>query len=613
MIDKKNLKKIIPDLFKLSDIETIEAGIIKSFLNQKNITPINNLLIKKILKKDSEKIIKYFLQNNLKLEFQDIEKIFELLISKEDKRINGAVYTPSFIVDYIINETINTSGKVCDCSCGSGAFLIGALKRIKKLTNQPIKSIIENHLFGCDILEDAIRRCKILLSLYSLINNEDSEIIKFNLIWGDSLKLDWKKQFPKIFKEKSGFDYVVGNPPYVRIQDLNINAKNSLYTNWESTRVGNYNLYFAFFELGIKNLNNEGKLGYITPNNFFTSLAGISLRKYFSKNKQITKILNFNHLKIFENASTYTCITFMEKKQQKDFFKYHNLKSVSYLDNLSQLTFSKYYYNWLNNKKWRLMNEEDYFNIQKIETAGTKLKDLYPIRVGIATLKDPIYFVEDYDNNFCKKTHKNKEYLIEKGITRKIIKISAIKMEQEIPNDKRRIIFPYIKKNEKYEIIDEEFLKKQFPLCYQYLLDKKEELSTRDKGKKDYPSWFAWGRAQGLNFEGERLYTRTFYHKPDFMMDTAKNHLFCNGYAIFCDNKNIKKIQKILNSKIMEYYIKKTSVEIEGNYQCYQKNFIERFNIPSLTEEDWNYLAREKDKNKLNNWLIEKYNLKDIS
>jgi len=108
-----------------------------------------------------------------------------------------------------------------------------------------------------------------------------------------------------------------------------------------------------------------------------------------------------------------------------------------------------------------------------------------------------------------------------------------------------------------------------------------------------------------MDFSGKRLYTRTFYHRPDFMKD-EENNLFCNGYAVFC-KKNIRAIQKILNSKIMEYYVKKTSVEIEGNYQCYQKNFIEKFGICDLTENEWSYLEKERNMQVINEFLIKKY------
>lgn len=608
-INKFITNNFISDLLKLARIEDIEAGIVKYYLKKNQIKDIKSELIKDIINKDSDNKIFNFLQRlNRSICLSDIEKIFELLIPAEDKRINGAVYTPFFIVDYIVENTIDRDGTVCDCSCGSGAFLLGVLKRLKTITNKNCIEIIENNLFGVDILDYAIRRTKIMLSLISIYYGEDKEKINFNLIVADSLEADWKALFPKIFIEKQGFDFVVGNPPYVRIQDLGVGLREKLSNKWKSIGSGNFNLYFAFFELGINILNKNGKLGYITPNNYFTSLAGIELRNYLSINKQITRILNFNHLKLFENASTYTCITLMKKDYSKDYFEYYYIEDEREFSDMNNLKFSPYYYEWLNNKKWRLMIEKDYHNIKIIESIGIPLDKLCPIKVGIATLKDMIYFVRDFNKDYCMAEFKGKEFLIEKNITRKLIKISSIKNQDEIYSDKRRIIFPYIKKNGKYEIMPEDYLKQNFPKTYEYLLTTKHELEKRDKGKKSYPTWYAWGRTQAMNYKGNRLYTRTFSDKPDFMLDEQEDNLFCNGYALFC-KKNIKAIQKILNSKLMDYYTKKTSYEIEGNYQCYQKNFIEKFNIPYFSESDWEYIEREENKDKLDMWLINHYHL----
>lgn len=605
-------KKLISDLINLAKIEDIEAGIVKYFLKKNKINNIKNKLINQIIQEDKQnKVLSYLTELDVPFSWSYVEKLFELLIKPEDKRINGAVPTPAFIVDYIVNNVIKSEGLCCDCSCGSGAFLLGILKRLQKLSKKKIKNIIEENIYGVDILEYSIRRAKIMLLLYAILNKEDTEEINFNLKIADSLKVDWKKIFPEVFEKHGGFDYVVGNPPYVRIQDLSKESREDLLIRWESIGQGNFNLYFAFFELGMTLLKKDSRLGYITPNNYFTSLAGIELRNYFNKNKEITKILNFNHLRIFENASTYTCITFMEKNQKKDHFEYHYIKNKNELKNLNNLNFSHYFYNWLDNKKWRLMSEDDYYNIKTIETIGTSLGKLYPIRVGIATLKDPVYFVKNFDNKFCTTNFRGKTFLIEREITRKIIKIPSIKSEEEIKNDNRRIIFPYTKINGKYGVTPEKDFSQKFPKCYSYLLLVKDELAKRDKGKKSYPSWYAWGRTQGMDFKGKRLYTRTFYHKPDFMLDEEEENLFCNGYAVFCKQR-VKAIQKILNSKIMGYYVKNTSVEIEGNYQCYQKNFIEKFNIPTFSEDEWMFLEKETDKNKIDPWLIKKYNLKNI-
>ena len=298
----------------------------------------------------------------------------------------------------------------------------------------------------------------------------------------------------------------------------------------------------------------------------------------------------------------------MKKTNLNNSFDYSYLEDKAILNDLNSVKFGKYNFSWLDNKKWRLMPEEDYLNVKKIETIGVPLGKLCDIRVGIATLKDVIYFVEDTGGSYCKANFEGKEFEVEREITKKVIKISSIKEESEIPDDKRRVIFPYKRVGGKFEILEEFELKEKYPKCYEYLLKTKEELAKRDRGKKDYPSWFAWGRSQGMSYHGQRLYTRTFYHKADFMLDNQEDSLFCNGYAIFCKS-HPKEMQKILNSNLMNYYIKKTSVEIGGNYQCYQKNFIEKFNLPFFSDSDWSYIESEKDAEKLEEWLIEKYNL----
>ena len=603
--------QIFSELTKLASIDDIEAGVVKYFLYQNKISSVENIIIKQLLLSDAgTSIFEYFKEKSVSLTILDIEKLFELLIPIKDVQLNGAVYTPPYIAEYIINNTIDHFGSVCDPACGSGAFLLRVLNRLKEFDKKSLIDIVENQVFGIDILDYAIRRAKILLSLFLLINGEDKADIRFNLTSCDSLKIVWKEKFPEVFKN-GGFDFILSNPPYVRIQDLNNNYKVTLQAHWKVLGKGNFNLYFAFFELGINILKRGGKLGYITPNNYFTSLAGKNLRSYLNSSRAITKIVNFNHLKIFENAQTYTAITFLEKSYDKDYFEYYYIENRDELNRIDNIKFSKYYFSWLDNKKWRLMSEIDFNNIRKIESTGRQLGKLCDIRVGIATLKDNIFFVETYNQDYCKKIFKGKEYLIEKNLTKKVIKIPTIKDEKSIRTDKRRIIFPYIKKNNKYTLINEQYLKENFPNAYLYLLDAKPELENRDKGKKNYKVWYAWGRTQGMDYQGPRLYTKTFSHEPRFILDPALDNLFCNGYAIFV-KEHIKAIQKILNSKIMQYYIKKTSFEIEGGYQCYQKNFIEKFGIQTFSAEEWEYLENEVNKSDIELYLIKIYKLDSL-
>jgi len=104
------------------------------------------------------------------------------------------------------------------------------------------------------------------------------------------------------------------------------------------------------------------------------------------------------------------------------------------------------------------------------------------------------------------------------------------------------------------------------------------------------------------------------------MYDNEVSSLFCNGYALF-EKKSMQKnlfginiglsiLQKILNSDIMDYYINKTSVSIEGGYPCYQKNFIELFGIPELSSDELSFIENTDDKTKIEKFLVKKYDLR---
>ncbi len=73
--------------------------------------------------------------------------------------------------------------------------------------------------------------------------------------------------------------------------------------------------------------------------------------------------------------------------------------------------------------------------------------------------------------------------------------------------------------------------------------------------------------------------------------------------------KNVLLLQKVLNSIVMDYYIKKTSVSIQGGFPCYQKNFIENFTMPSFSEDDLQVLGALTDRHRIDEFLIEKYQL----
>lgn len=615
-------KTIIDELLNTYDIAIIEQHLVYAFIQNNQLEFHKSPIIEELLKDFQLNAKIYFLISTL--EIQDLkllENYLELLIPEADRKVNGAFFTPTYIVDFIIKEIAPKFDDKClDPSCGCGAFLIGLVEYYQNTFKKSVKQTIQTNIFGADILNYNVKRAKIILSLFGLLNNETIENSDFNIEHQDSLKVNWTNEF----------EVIVGNPPYVKYQDLSDENRVYLTRNWKTIENGTFNLYFAFFELGYNLLTINGKLGFITPNSYFTSLAGLSLRKYFSQNKCLTRIIDFRHKKVFD-AQTYTAITFANKRTNEAilFDKIKDEQSCS--DFLASANGSPNYWENLNVKKWRLLKKSEQENIKKIENIGTPIKQLFNIAAGIATLKDEVFFVDAINENgdFFIKTTENGTFLIEKEITKPVYKISQFKNQKDIENNTLRIITPYHTNTDRAVPISEDEFKNKYPKCYEYLLSEREKLENRDKGKKTYSPFYVWGRTQGITRFGKKILNPTFSKHPRFLFVPEKDAYYTNGYGIYFNEKssnerslfednrhemskeeNILVVQKILNSIVMDYYVSNTSISIQGGFPCYQKNFIEKFTIPNFTKSEVELLKNITDKMEIDAFLIEKYQVK---
>lgn len=612
-------KGILNQLIQNHDLTSLEQNLVYSYLTNNKLNFDNNPILTDYFKDFQQNPQLYFDTSLLGISnIKELENYLELIIPVGDRKYNGAFFTPDYIIDFIINEIQPKENETnLDPSCGCGAFLVGMTDYYKRTFNKPIKRIIKENIFGSDILKYNIHRTKLILTIYALQNGEQLNDNDFNLYHQDSLRTNWKMNF----------DNIVGNPPYVKFQDLTDDNRNYLAKHWSTVKGGTFNLYFAFFELGYKLLKPTGKLGYITPNNYFTSLAGEALRKYFLNKKCVTRIIDFSHKKVFD-AQTYTAITFLNKLQNEA-INYDRIKNgFSPEQFLINVNGSPNYLVNLNVKKWRLLKSDEQENIKTIETIGKPIGKLFDICVGIATLKDEIYFIDGskQKNGYYIKTTDSGVYEIENEIVKPVYKISDFKSQEEVESNSRKIICPYIIKNGIAIAIPESDFKKKYPKCYNYFLSEKENLIARDKGKVNYEPFFVWGRTQGLTRKGKKILTPTFSLHPRFLLVEEEEGFFTNGYGIYFREQdrnglfsnfinpitqieNIDVVQKILNSIVMDYYVTKTSVAIEGGYPCYQKNFIEKFTIPDFSQEELEIIRNLSNPQEIDEFLIGKYHL----
>lgn len=505
-----------------------------------------------------------------------------------EKKLNGIVYTPQWIVELILDNLDYKNNiyqkKIIDPACGEGAFLSEALVRFlkdakkAKIENKIIKEKIENNIFGFDIDENAVKKC--ILMLNGIAQKYNLKNIKWNILKTDSLDKSFVSRF------FDSFDFVVGNPPYIRIQHLGSKRREKIQNEWQLCKRGSTDIFITFFELGYYLLNKNGKLGYITPNTYLKTKAGENLRNFIKFYKILKTLIDFEHNQLFDNATTYSLITILDKNHKKNIFSLFkgDKEDINYIDELDIEN--------LNKDNWILTSNDIFEKLNKIEKRGLPLNEIAKIHVGITTLADDYYIFKDplIDGSFAEiKLKDGKAFQVEREILRPIIKASILKNPNEDQN--RFIIFPYKKVGGKHSIIQEKELKEKYPFTYKYFRAIKENLDNRDKGKPNPVTWYAFGRSQGLDTSfGKKILTSPINLKPNFIVWEKEEYTFYAGYCIKFDG-DLKLLAKHLNSKDMEFYINHISRNYQNNYKSFAKSFIERFGI-----EDLNLISQQKQK-----------------
>lgn len=578
----------------------------------------------------------------------------------EVKKAGGVFYTPQYIVEYIVENTIGEllEGKTpnqvsklrfVDPACGSGSFLLGAYQKlidwhieyysnlekppknviyiakdgIPRLTITEKKRILLNNIYGVDIDSQAVEVTKLSLLLKVLEDtNKDvleaqqkliqeralpylgdnircgNSLISMNILDSDDLSseeiyeinpFDWEVEFPEIF-ENGGFDAVIGNPPYIKIQTMKETSPKSLdyyKLHYISAKKGNYDIYVVFVEKAINLINENGKTGYILPHKFFNAKYGKSLRELIKKNNLLDKIVHFGDIQIFSNATTYTCLLFLNQDYSNSFDLYK-------VENLKQLNSNKYWddysYDDLDDDSWIFLDKNSRDILRKINgVENKKLNELAKIFQGLATSADNVYILKclKEDENYCKfLDNDGNEIILESKLFKPFLKNIKDKIFEPYMNvnSEYKLLFPYKLEQEKAIPLKLKEIKK-YPKVYEYLFSHKKDLLKRSNIKSK--NWWIYPYPKNLSIMEEpkliipvlSLYPRLIYDDKGFYMTGGGGGPFY-GLRPLDDGISILYLMGILNSKVFNFYVSKKSTQMRGGYFRYSKQYIEQFPIP---------------------------------
>ena len=483
----------------------------------------------------------------------------------------GVIYTPTWIVDLILDNTLNDyqpTMRVCDPSCGDGAFLIRLVERIcDSVPARDCRVALEN-ITGMDIDSEALVQCRDRLNK-TLVGKGKRLQVKWDLRCIDSTDRTALTTY------KNRFDYVVGNPPYVRIQHLGEARRKRLQADWMLAQHGSTDLYIAFFEIGIFLLKRGGWLGYITPNTYTKTAAGQILRRFILGQHGIACLIDFGEHQVFKSATTYSLITVLTKNTKREKYELHRFDGEA-LTSKGFVPVSRLPWRGI----WTLESEETLQQIENLRTRGWPLGEIADIHVGLQTLADDVFILEKKSERggyVVAVDKRGDDVRLESGITRAIIKASV--MKNGCDRKERIIVFPY--ENEK--LIKEDQLQTKYPCAYQHLKKYKNDLLKRDKGKHDPNRWYAFGREFGLTTTfGDKLITSGMNKHPNFQKCPSAEYTFYAGYCVKPQKHvDVDKLLSVLNSDEMDFYIRHTSRDYQNGWKSYAKSFIQNFGIPS--------------------------------
>lgn len=302
----------------------------------------------------------------------DEDGILSLETKPELLHHGGVVPTPEWVIERL--TLMSLSGvdpeihldrqhalRVLDPACGSGGFLLAAYRQLartyeamgQELSLEMRGAIASDHLFGVDIDPEAVEVARLSL-LLAVLGEETIDPasarsvlpdLRDNIRTGNSLidsrfdaaipdaaadpvrrsavqPFDWDQEFPQVLtgESKEGFDIVLGNPPYARIQILAEHMPDQLAffqhpaSGYRSSQAFNFDEYMLFMERGLSLLSSGGVLAFIVPHRFMTSIAGAALRELLLSETSIERIVHFGAQQVFPGRSTYTCLVLLRKR-----------------------------------------------------------------------------------------------------------------------------------------------------------------------------------------------------------------------------------------------------------------------------------------------------------
>ena len=484
----------------------------------------------------------------------------------------------------------------------------------EEVLHAPLHVLTEN-IFGVDLDKQAVEVAKLNLWLRYMVVNRDEFIerirrkkhgdrplnllpkLTMNLKRGNSLiadkkvagdaAFDWAVEYPEIM-QRGGFDVIISNPPYERIQVMQANAPEAaefLKANYRAAASGNFDIYVCFIERGLQLLNAKGFLGYICPHKFFQAEYGAPLRKLLSDGRHVRHIVSFGDQQVFPQVSTYTCLLHLAK-DGCDAVDYAEVQLEQFAATHETLPSFQAPASSLSAAPWNFLYATTTTWMEKAAAAGKLLAELTKeVFVGLQTSADDVFLFESVETgrNLCTVNSESlgKPVQLEAELLKPVIRSGEIGRFWAKPT--HLVLFPYTLRNGKAHLLAEAELSKHFPLAWDYLLQNRAKLENRENGKFANKGWWQLYPKNLEFWESPKILAPYMIQRLAAFYDTDDNY-FVNvttgGFGLRFDSEQQNKfVCGLLNSTLLDAYLKQISTNFRGGYFAANKQFLDKLPI----------------------------------
>ena len=553
--------------------------------------------------------------------------------------------------------------RLADIACGSGTFLVAAYEYLLNtylewylqygaerhsdkvyegpqdtwyLTLSERQRILCTHIFGVDIDPQAVEIARFSLLLKVLEDVPAASVeahwrqrharalpnLHANIQCGNSLvdsayfdydrdaltdaehfaqlnPLDWETSFPAVFAE-GGFDAIVGNPPYIRIQNMvrysprEVQYYQSDESPYTCAQSGNFDKYSLFIERGLSLLKPAGRLGYIVPHKFFSLKSGQALRKLLSEGQHIAEVTHFGVQQVFgKKRTTYTCILALAKQASPCFVVEHVSDLPAWRrGELGEV--EQYQATDLDDAPWEFVSPAARQVFERLRAAyPTTLDQVANVFVGVQTSADKIYILEpiaETDDAVTFTDVKSVTWTIEKAILRPCLKDVVLPAFSH-PQPNTYIIFPYKIVGERAKLYTPAEMQERFPKCWAYFNAHQAALEQRSIQSGTPETWYRYGRSQSLTkFDGMpkliwpvlSLEARYAYDDQDIVFTGGGNGPYYGLHLLPEAALSIHYLQAVLSHPVIEAMVRARGSAFRGGYKSHGKQFVKDLPIRQI-------------------------------